>query len=73
MRANIKVETIWLRSWTTPLMPPTVLKLLGLPIPESLKDAKADDHDFKSDQGDSSASFENSAAPPSPRRPRGGG
>lgn len=47
VRAQIQVETVWLRSWTVPLMPPTVLKFLGLPIPEALKDKE--DKDFKPD------------------------
>lgn len=31
MRATIRVETLWLRSWTTPLMPPVVQSALGVP------------------------------------------
>ena len=31
MRATLRVETLWLRSWTTPLMPPSVQSALGVP------------------------------------------
>ncbi len=31
MRATLRVETLWLRSWTAPLMPPTVQSALGVP------------------------------------------
>lgn len=31
MRATLRVETLWLRSWTVPLMPPTVQSALGVP------------------------------------------
>jgi len=34
MRAQIDVETIWLRSWTTELMPPSIKRRLGVPEQE---------------------------------------
>lgn len=33
VRATITVESVWLRSWTGPLMPASVKKLLGVPEP----------------------------------------
>ncbi len=31
MRATVRIETIWLRSWTQPLMPPRIQAALGVP------------------------------------------
>jgi len=46
IRAVIKIESVWLRNWTTPLMPAGVRTRLGLPLPEGMKpepgDAPAD-------------------------------
>tara|TARA_E500000318_G_scaffold1676_8_gene2310 strand:- start:4847 stop:6211 length:1365 start_codon:yes stop_codon:yes gene_type:complete len=32
VRARVKVETVWLRSWTTPIMPDPVKEALGIPV-----------------------------------------
>jgi len=32
VRASMRIETVWLRSWTTPLMPESVKRALGVPI-----------------------------------------
>lgn len=34
VRVVMKVETVWLRSWTGPLMPPSVREALGVVLPE---------------------------------------
>ncbi len=35
MRAKLRIETVWLRSWTVPLMPPELRQALGIePAPE---------------------------------------
>ncbi|MEZ6319136.1 MAG: hypothetical protein R3B49_10350 [Phycisphaerales bacterium] len=34
-RATIDIETVWLRSWTGPLMPPSVREALGVVLPEA--------------------------------------
>lgn len=33
VRADLEIETVWLRSWTTPLMPDSVKQALGIEIP----------------------------------------
>lgn len=33
LRAELKIETVWLRSWTTPMMPKPVRAMLGIPDP----------------------------------------
>ncbi|QOJ00409.1 MAG: hypothetical protein HRU70_07870 [Phycisphaeraceae bacterium] len=37
VRATIRVESVWLRSWTTPYMPWEIRAALGMPVPESIK------------------------------------
>lgn len=33
LRAELRIETVWLRSWTTPMMPKPVRAMLGIPDP----------------------------------------
>lgn len=37
-RATIDIETVWLRSWTGPLMPPSVREALGVVLPEAAEE-----------------------------------
>jgi hypothetical protein len=32
VRANVKIETVWLRSWMSPIMPDPVKQALGIPV-----------------------------------------
>lgn len=41
--ANIAIEAVYLRSWTTPIMPPEVKKTLGIPEPVAENAAPAED------------------------------
>ncbi|MEZ6235370.1 MAG: hypothetical protein R3B68_14370 [Phycisphaerales bacterium] len=41
IRASLKIETVWLRSWTGPLMPESVRQPLGVIVPEAAPEGAA--------------------------------
>ncbi len=45
VRAHLEIETIWLRAWTGPLMPPSVRDALGVVLPETGTDDQPTDSD----------------------------
>jgi hypothetical protein len=38
VRAELEIETVWLRSWTTPIMPESVKQVLGIETAEDGED-----------------------------------
>ena len=38
LRVDLEVETVWLRQWTTPLMPDSVKEALGIPAEDEIDD-----------------------------------
>ncbi len=42
-RVRLSIETVWLRSWTGPLMPPSVREALGVVLPEHEEETAEDE------------------------------
>ena len=43
VEVDMIVESIWMRSWTTPLMPPSVMRYLGASAPAPTEEGEADE------------------------------